>query len=103
MCFGRTGADAGVHAVTSNVGIVYVALQSYFGSCVWCNFLKLKEVDHSFILDLDKDRTRRIIEENFGIAIHYPSKQNRTIKTSNGFYVAKHDSRQCLYSFFFCT
>lgn len=48
MCFGRTGADAGVHAVTSNVGIVYVALQSYFGSCVWCNFLKLKEVDHSY-------------------------------------------------------
>lgn len=52
MCFGRTGADAGAHAgahaVAANVGIVYVALQSYLGSCVWYKFLKLKKVDHGY-------------------------------------------------------
>lgn len=65
MCFGRTGADAGAHAgahaVATNVGIVYVALQSYLGSCVWYKFLNSKK-SITVILDLEKDRTRRIVE-----------------------------------------
>lgn len=77
MCFDRTGADAGAHAVATNVGIVYVALQSYLSGCVWCNFLKLKEVDHSYFGFRQRQyETNNRIELRNCYSLRFGTKQN---------------------------